>query len=307
MREVVRTLALSVLVGGALAGCAATSVSPGSAPPSADYARPVVAGHLEADDIGESSGLAASQCQDVLWTHNDSGNDPLLFGMDPGGRHLGTWLVAGAENEDWESIASYRDPGGRCSLVIGDIGDNDGDRDVVRLHRIPEPAVSAATARATAANPLRTEPVQTLTFGYPDGSHDAETLLVHPRTSDIYLVTKERKGPAKVFRAEPNFGAAVTGVSVAEVSVPSKWEGLLTDGAFSPDGTRLMLCDLRGGYELVLPDGVTEPDAIWREQPRRVDLGARPQGEAVSYGRDGDSLFASSEGTNSALYVIRRK
>ena len=56
-----------------------------------------------------------------------------------------------------------------------------------------------------------------------------------------------------------------------------------------------MLCDLEGGYELVLPDGVAEPDAIWQQQALTVDLGDRKQGEGVSYGRDGLSLFASSE------------
>src|SRR5215213_6897100 len=80
------------------AACGGKSMSAESSP---DYASPVVAGRLEADDIKESSGLTASECQDVLWTHNDAGNGPFIFAMSPEGKHFGTWRVENAENVDW--------------------------------------------------------------------------------------------------------------------------------------------------------------------------------------------------------------
>ena len=58
---------------------------------------------------------------------------------------------------------------------------------------------------------------------------------------------------------------------------------------------------------MVLPDGTTDPDAIWQQKPVAVDLGDRKQGEGVSYGRDGTTLFASSEEKNAPLFVIRRR
>ena len=79
------------------------------------YGSPLVAGLIETDDIKESSGLSASECQDVLWTHNDSGNDALIYAMSTEGRHLGTWRADGAQNVDWESVATYKDPGGSAS------------------------------------------------------------------------------------------------------------------------------------------------------------------------------------------------
>ena len=280
-----------------------------SAPPASTYGSPVVAGRVETDDIKESSGLSASECQDVLWTHNDSGNDALVYAMSTEGRHLGTWRVDGAQNVDWESIATYKGQDGRCFLVLGDIGDNDETRSQVELYRVPEPVTSPETASSDSAAPLATEPAQTMLFSYPDGSNDAETVLVHPWTGDIYVVTKKKSGPAGVFKMAPAFGTggAATAEKVADVSVPSTLEGHLTGGSISPDGRRVMLCDLEGGYELVLPDGEVDPDAIWGQEPQAVDLGDRKQGEGVSYGRDGLSLFASSEKKNSPLYVITRR
>jgi hypothetical protein len=279
-----------------------------NAGPASGYASPVVAGLIETDDIKESSGLSASECQDVLWTHNDSGNDALVYAMGTDGRHLGTWRVGGAQNVDWESVASYKDPSGKCFLLLGDIGDNDELRPEVEIYRIPEPTASTDTASSTSASPLATEPAQSMRLRYPDGSNDAETLLVHPWSGDVYVVTKKKSGPAGVYRMQPAFGTdtVVTSTKVADITVPSSPEGHLTGGSMSPDGRRVMLCDLEGGYELVLPEGATDPDDIWRQTPLTVDIGDRKQGEGVSYGRDGRSLYASSEKKNSPLFRIER-
>jgi hypothetical protein len=298
--------------GATAGGAPGPGPTPGAAAPAGPpsvYGSPVVAGVIETDDIKESSGLSASECQDVLWTHNDSGNEALIYAMSTEGKHLGTWRVVGAQNVDWESIATYKDPSGKCSLILGDTGDNDETRPAVELYRVPEPAVSTETATSNSLAPLLTEPAETMRFSYPDGSNDAETALVHPWTGDIYVVTKKKSGPAGVFRMEQAFGTGTTVQSekLTDLSVPSTPEGHLTGGSISPDGKRVMLCDLEGGYELVLPDGTTDPDVIWQQTPVAVDLGDRKQGEGVSYGRDGLSLFASSEKKNAPLYLIKRQ
>jgi len=301
--------AVGSTAGGAAPGVGPTPAATAPAELTSPYESPVVAGLIETDEIRESSGLSASECQDVLWTHNDSGNDAMIYAMSTEGRHLGAWRVEGAQNLDWESIAGYRDPNGRCFLLLGDIGDNDEVRSEVELYRVAEPTASTETARSNSASPLLTEPAQSMKFTYPNGSNDAETLLVHPWTGDIYVVTKKKSGPAGVFRMQPAFGTgtAVMSEKVIDVSVPSEPVGHLTGGSISPDGRRVMLCDLEGGYELVLPEGVTDPAAVWQQQAVAVDLGDRKQGEGVSYGRDGLTLYASSEKKNSPLYVIKRR
>lgn len=276
---------------------------------SADYEPPVMVGKIETRDVTESSGLAASACQDVLWTHNDAGSAPLVFAMDLTGNHLGTWKVEGARSIDWESIAASRDASGKCTLLIADIGDNGESRENVEIYRIAEPVISPETASSTAANPISTSAAEVMKFTYVDGKHNAETMLVEPRSGDIYIVTKERKGPAAVHRIAQQYGLAdiVRTERVGDVAVPSSPEGLLTDGSFSPDGTRVMLCDKKGGYELVLPSGSANLNDLWKQKPVAVNIGDRKQGEGVSYGRDGSSLYASSESRNAPLYMIRRK
>ena len=304
------TLFVFVIIAIFAVGCGGKLMSAEpAAEASTDYAAPVVVGRLEAADVKESSGLTASECQDVLWTHNDAGNGPFIFAMSLEGKHLGTWRVENAESVDWESISSFKDSSGKCFLIIGDIGDNDEVRSDLQIYRVAEPTPSAETASSNSANPMRTEPAQLMKFTYPNGKNNAETIIVQPGSGTIYIVTKKKNGPAGVFRITPAFGSGevVKGEKVADVSVPSKPEGLLTGGSMSPDGKRVILCDLKGGYELVLPEGASDPEAIWTQKPRVIDLGDRKQGEGVSYGRDGATLYASSEKKNSPLFMIKRK
>ncbi len=317
------TVLLSILVATLLASCGTTPAPPAPVPPAAPvpqpapaptstpaagYAKPVEIGSIEDQDVQESSGLTASQCQDVLWTHNDSGGEAVIFAMDTEGGHLGTWQIPGAQVVDWEAIATFKDASGKCSLIIGDIGDNDAARAALTVYRVTEPVLSADTARSDSENPLQTEPAQVMQFRYPDGNSNAETLMVRPQSGELYVVTKKESGPAGVYQIAPEFGTGttVTGDKLADMSVAANPEGLFTDGAMSPDGRRVMLCDVQGGYELILPDGETDPDAVWRQQPTPVDLGDREQGEGVTYSRDGLSVYASSEGEEPPLYLIKR-
>src|SRR5690554_2937742 len=80
------------------------------------YSDPIETGKLESVDLKEASGSAASKCQPgVYWTHNDSGDDALIYAINEKGEHLGVWAVAGAANKDWEDIA-VDESGGRCTI-----------------------------------------------------------------------------------------------------------------------------------------------------------------------------------------------
>jgi hypothetical protein len=210
---------------------------------------------------------------------------------------------------DWEDIAEYKDQSGKCFLYIGDIGDNDEVRTQLTIYRIPEPLVRPEDASSSKKKPLESEPAEALNFSYNDVKNNAETLLVDPQTGDIYIVTKNKKKPARVYKLKPVFGqpAVETAQRVAEITMPAEPVGLLTGGSISPDGRRVILCDVQGGYELVLPQGDSNFDDIWKQKPLMVDLGDRKQGEGVSYNADGTAIYAGSEKKNSAIYVIKQK
>ena len=279
----------------------------GSAPASEAYQAAKVVGKIGTDELEEASGLAASGCQpDVLWTQNDAGDGPFIYAIGTDGRHLGTYKVNNAENIDWEDIAAFKDASGKCFLFIGDIGNNKEDRSELTVYGVAEPQISNGGIASNTRQPLETVPAESFTFKYPDQPSNAETIMVHPQTRDLYVVTKREKGPAGVYKIKPAFGSSTVAEKVGELTLPAIPVGLMTGGSISPDGTRVVLCDYENGYELVLPSGGNF-DSIWTQQLTIVDLGKRKQGEAVTYSADGNAIFATSEGKNPPLARLDRR
>ena len=274
----------------------------------ADFEQPIRTGVLRSPELKEASGIAASKCQpDVYWVHNDSGDGALLYAVDGTGEHLGVWRVAGAKNRDWEDIAAIKDQSGKCQVVIGDIGNNQLERKQLTIFRVSEPTVDRSQLPADRVA-SETAPAETLNFQYPDAFRNSETLLVHPTSGEIYVLTKSKKVPASVYKLRPDFsGAEQTAVKVAEFGVPAVPNGFLTGGDISPDGKHVVLCDYVYGYELSLPVLSANFDDIWKQQPKRFSLGDRAVGEAVAYTPAGDAVIAISEDVNTPVYLVKRK
>ena len=294
---------------GCLAGCrggdggAAPADGPPSASPSpsstagptaATYGPPVVLGRLD-PAVDESSGLAASRRNPgLVWTHNDSGDEPVVHCADRQAGSCGSWRVTGATARDWEDMAVGPGPvPGVSYLYLGDIGDNLGDQEHVTVYRVPEPAAPAPPGGQAA-----TEAAERIRLRYADGPHNAEALLVHPATGDIYVVIKEPLS-ADVYKADPDgVLQRIAGLAVGT--------GLVTGGDISPDGRRVALCTYAGGFELELPPGLDEFDAIWEQPLKGVNLPPRTQGEAVAYRLDGNALLTTSELAPAPLSEVER-
>jgi hypothetical protein len=239
-----------------------------------------VALRLQDPRIYESSGLALSRRhQDVLWTHNDSGDHPRLYAVGAEGRTVATLILAGVDARDWEALAAGRDDRGRPALFVGDIGDNNGVWPDVSVYRVPEPARLRDV----------TVPAVRYRLRYPDGSHDAEALLVDPRSNRLYVATKDVAGGG-LYRAPAPLRTDRVNVLRRVARVPPA----VTDGAFLPGGRGLVLRDYQAAYVYTAPG-------------RRVgafELPLQFQGESLTVTADGRSVLAGSEGPESEVWRV---
>jgi hypothetical protein len=151
-------------------------------------------------------------------------------------------------------------------------------------------------------NNLRlTETAEAIRLRYPDGAHDAEALVVHPTTGDLYIVTKTTESAAVVYKASAplSISEIKTLTRVGELRVPGLFSGMITGGDISPDGLRIVLCDYLNAYEISLPghnrDERADFDHIWKQPMTTIELGGRAQGETVCYSADGGAILATSE------------
>ncbi len=286
-------------------------VSSTSASDSSNYRNPKKIASLKDLAVKESSGIVASRTMPGLyWTHNDSGDGPFLYAFDERGRSRGVWKVNGAKARDWEGIAAGPGPDSTKSyLYVGDIGDNGARRSEIIVYRVAEPTIAAGNDQSNKRKPLSTESTEIIRLRYPDGPHDAEALMVHPRSGNLYVVTKQVFGDPHIYEAAPPLasGDAVALRHLGQLDVPSFFGGIITDGAISPDGMRVVLCDYLRGYELVLGNSAKGFNTIWKQPFATIDLGSRKQGEAITYRLDSLALLATSEGSPAPLLQIVRR
>ena len=229
------------------------------------------------EEIVESSGLVWSD--GLVLTTNDSGDVGRVFAVDPGtGNTVGTttWLPDGDEAEapvDVEALA----PAGPGAVWVGDVGDNLRARDTVAVYRVPV-GRGDRTATPTAVR-LR----------HPGGPRDAETLLAHPRTGRLYVVSKGVLGG--VLAAAP---ARLRPGRVHNLREVGPVLALATDGAFWPDGRHLVL----RGYSRAVVYAWPSLRLVGE-----VDLPRQEQGEGLAVTPDG-RLLLSSEGLRQPVLEV---
>lgn len=233
---------------------------------------------VEDPRITESSGLAASRAHPgVYWTHNDSEDGPYVYAVDSRtGKTVATVTLQGVQPRDVEAISLG--PGGQ--LYVADIGDNlGGSWSEVWIYRFEEPA----KLRDTTVTPTR------YTVQYADGPRDAESMMVHPKTGRVYIASKNDEKKGGVYAGPEEL--TTSGVNTFQrVGRTDMWA---TDGAFSPDGTRLLLRSYFGAemYRWTA-EGRPEPIGTVRVPMQR-------QGESVTFTPDGRTLMFGSEGEGS--------
>lgn len=229
--------------------------------------------------VKASSGLAKSQKHpDVYWTADDTGSSARVYGVDTTGKVQVT-LGFKAELKDVEAVGVDGDG----TIYIADIGDNKANRDMIEVYTIPEPDTLADEPNIS---------YHRYDFTYPDGAHDAETLLVEPGTNQLFIITKALKGAGAIFAAPPSPSREGTNKLTELTAAPA---GVITDGVFLPDGQRV-----------VLRTSVDVETVAWGDNPAVVARGPVTfgQGGTVALGSTDTTLLVGSEGANAAVYQV---
>ncbi len=175
------------------------------------------------------------------------------------------------EPVDVEAVAFHE---GR--LYVADIGDNRSRRDNVTVYFFDDAAPA-------------TEPVvyKAYDFSYPDGPHDAETLLVDG-DGRLFIVTKGAEGGIYAAPSSPSRQG------VNELERVGDAPAFVTDGTVLPDG--------RFALRTYVSVEIVDPDSY--EVVARAATPAQKQGESITTTFDGKYLLIGSEGKRSKVLRI---
>ncbi len=226
-------------------------------------------GRLNDPELVESSGLTASRNHPrVFWTHNDDGS-PTLFAVDRRGKMVQSYVLPGARNRDWESIAL--DDEGFLYILDNTSRLRSDFKSTIYIFKEPDPY------RDKSIGPPRSIEVWT------EKGFDLEAMFFW--SGKLYLVSKpwdaarprayrvddlENGGPA-TFLGEVHVSAMITGADVSE------------------DGALLALSSYRA---IFIFRGQSKPEELLLSKPLVCRLNAG-QIEGISWVKE--DLFLSNE------------
>ena len=253
-------------------------------------------GELETDLITEASGIAVSeQHNGSLWVHNDSGNDPFIFLIDQQAQLQKRFFLLGIENQDWEDMALGPGPdSGQQYIYIADIGDNFGIRDKKTIYYFPEPAFK----RDDQAQSDTVSNISAIHFKYPDGNHDAEALLIDPRTQDIYIIIKDSNSPT-IYKLpaddlQQNKVLTLQKCGNVEIEIDNAL-ALITAGEIGANGLEILIKTYGKVYFWERDNLQTTICELLRSTPEILKYTPEPQGEAIAFTPDQDGYYTLSE------------
>ena len=238
--------------------------------------------------ISESSGLQSYQ-NGFVWTHNDSGSEPVLYQIDTTGKINKFITITNATNYDWEDLA--KDAEG--NMYIGDFGNNQNKRKNLQIYKISNPE-NAPSDRSKA---------EVIEYYYPDQNtfppspstrnFDVEAMIVYKE--HIYLFSKNSTEPfngfTKLYKLPSTPGSYQAElIDSLLLSTDNILENVITAADISPDQKQIVL--LTYNKVIILSNFVE--NQFFKGDIQEISLNALSQKEGITF-KNNTEVFISDE------------
>ena len=211
------------------------------------------------EEVSESSGLVRNS-DGTFWTHGDGKNPSELYQFDTTGRLLRTLGFSNIQNVDWEDISSDEEG----NIWIGDIGNNDSDREDLMLHKIDNP--SNHDSEVVFATTLKIQYPDQIEIPSPIGNRNFDVEGIAFYKDSILLITKNRSYPnsgfAKIYIVPANSGQAEARLVDSVFTETHIQLGRITGADYSAKENLLVINSLRRIYTIPQKNGVFYTDSM---------------------------------------------
>lgn len=238
-------------------------------------------------DLNEASGIEIDKKNSLLWMINDSGNKPILYGIDTDGNIIKE-ITINAKNRDWEDLAS--DQNG--NLYIGDFGNNNNDSENLAILKLHADSLKANLKSITPERISFTYPEQTKFPPKKNKRHfDCESFFFY--RDNLYLFTKSRfsgdKGKTNLYQLPSKKGhyQAKYINSFNTCKEPGCW---VTSADINDDGDLMVLLTETSAF---LFSDFTSTD-FFKAKIERFNFNHKSQKESVCFKND-STLYITDE------------
>jgi hypothetical protein len=250
------------------------------------------------NDLKEVSGTEIVPKSEFIWMVNDSGNKPILFGLDFKGKIIKEIKIK-AKNHDWEDLASDE----KGTIYIGDFGNNSNKRKNLSIIIVEQNELDEKKAE-----------VDEIEFEYPNQFEfppknknkyfDTEAFFYFK--SALYLLTKSRVagnyGKTTLYKIPAKKGK-YTAEIIAEFESCKERECWITSADISPNGEKVVLLSQK--KVLIFSD--FKGDQFFSGELTTINLRYRSQKESITFKDDHTLLITdeSARGAGGHLYSLK--
>lgn len=250
------------------------------------------------NDLKEVSGTEIVPKSEFIWMVNDSGNKPILFGLDAKGKIIKEIKIK-AKNHDWEDLASDE----KGTIYIGDFGNNSNKRKNLSIIIVEQNELDEKKAE-----------VDEIEFEYPNQFEfppknknkyfDTEAFFYFK--SALYLLTKSRVagnyGKTTLYKIPAKKGK-YTAEIIAEFESCKERECWITSADISPNGEKVVLLSQK--KVLIFSD--FKGDQFFSGELTTINLRYRSQKESITFKDDHTLLITdeSARGAGGHLYSLK--
>lgn len=245
--------------------------------------------------INETSGLI--NFDNKLITHNDSGDQPNLYEVDPlNGAVLRTVFVENASNRDMEDIAQDEN-----FIYLCDIGNNTNTRKDQTIYKIKK--ADYKTKDRVKAELITIQYKEQTDFSYSNRTSNFDAEAVISIGNNLFLFTKNWGDfKTSVYAIPKNAGNyEISSLAVTNVN------GLITGADFDENKDRIVLTGYNqfNAFVVLLSDFTNNP-LDGKIQKIDLDISGSKQVEGVSYNPDGSYFLSAEEslGLPAVLYKM---
>ena len=237
--------------------------------------------------LNEVSGIALDHDFRLLWMVNDSGNEPVLYGVKKDGS-IKKSIKINAKNRDWEDLTM--DAAG--NIYIGNFGNNDNDSQDLSIYKISKDSIAANLESITP---------ELISFSYPEQLEfppskkkrhfDCEAFFYFQ--DSLYLFTKSRapkaRGLTKLYQL-PAIAGTYNAKYLDEFNACEDNGCWITSADINAEGSKMVLINERGAYLFSNFNG----NQFFKGTSQFLDFKHVSQKESVCFKND-STLFIADE------------
>ena len=182
-------------------------------------------------EVNETSGLFFYNGR--LWTHNDSGGNPILYGLDTTTFEVVQKItLVNAKNKDWEDVCTDGE-----YVYVGDFGNNKGKRKNLRIYTFPLKDIPKEGNVSIQVDSVCFSFADQTNFNHEKHQHDYDCEAMFATDEYLYLFSKGwATGTTRLYRLSKK-----PGKRIAEVVNGFDSQGLITGADYDRESGILVI------------------------------------------------------------------